>query len=307
MSTVGAEALRDAESRLYAHYGLAPRAHHVDLPGVTVRVLEFGADTAPPMLLLHGIGSITALAAPLIAELARDRRILAIDWPGHGKSGRFRLTPDLPIREHAIGVIGAVMDHFSLPRADVVGHSMGAQFSLYFALGMPHRVRRLVLLGAPGAAFAEVTPAPIMRVMSIPILGRALLAAPIPRNLFRRSNEGMLGKDIFEGYPAELLEVGYLAGRRPGFPASLSSFFHSLITPAGVRPGVPVSRTELSTLEAPTLLIWGDRDLFLTPQQAQPSIAAIPNATLELVAGAGHAPWLNEPQQCADAIAKFLA
>jgi pimeloyl-ACP methyl ester carboxylesterase len=305
--------LRERETTLFADYGLVPVERRIEVPvspadgaRTDVRLLEFGADAAgPPVLLLHGIASVNAVAAPLLCHL-RDRRVIAIDWPGHGLSGPMRLTRESSIRDHAVTVLTAVCDALEIDTADVVGHSMGAQFGIYFAVDVPARVRRLVVLGAPGAAFAGVRPTSAMRTLSVPGLGPALLRLPLPMSAYRRSLDDMLGDAVLDHHPSAMVEVGYLAGKGPAFAASVSSFFRALITPTHVRPHVPVTLDDLAGLCAPTLLVWGEQDIFLTPDAAADSITAIPDATLIRVTG-GHAPWLDEPQTCGTAVAEFLS
>jgi len=300
--------VRAPETRLFEHYDLrhAERLVEVHQPAVTVRVIEVDGDRdQPPIVLLHGIASATVVAVPLMSQL-RGRRIIAIDWPGHGLSGPCVLHRNDSIRNHAVSVIAAVVDSFGVTTVDLVGHSMGGQFGLYYALAEPDRVRRLVLLGAPGAGFVEVRPSPIMRALAVPGLGRMLLRMPMSQKQYSRNNDAMLGKGVLDSHPSEIAEAGYHAARRHGFAPSVSSFFRSFITPFRVRADTAVSHEALASLAIPTLLVWGDKDIFLTPVDGQPSIDSIRDATVLVVSG-GHAPWLDELDRCGTTIASFLA
>ena len=302
--------LRAAETTLAAHYGRTLTERMVRTPnGLDVRVVEFpaapGSDPAlPPILLLHGIASVTAVAMPLVGTLA-GRRILAVDWPGHGLSGRSVLGRDAELRTHVVSVLDAVLTAYSLERVDLIGHSLGGQFALYFTLARPERVRRLVLLGAPGAGFGEVQPVLAMRALAVPGLGGAILGLSTSQAAYAKNSDGLLGKGALDGFPAEIVEIGYLASQRPDFAPSVSSMFRALITPFAVRPHVPVSHEALATLSTPVLMVWGDDDVFLNPVKGRASFDAIPGAQLLEVHG-GHAPWLNEPQRVADAVSTFL-
>src|SRR5215217_961644 len=77
--------LEEAEQRLFARYGVTPRAFDVTLadPALRVRVLESG--DGPPLLLVHGSGTSASTWAPLLPHLPR-RRLLAVDLPGFGLS-----------------------------------------------------------------------------------------------------------------------------------------------------------------------------------------------------------------------------
>lgn len=304
--------IRSAERAVYDSFGVTPReqALTVDVGAGTadVRLTSFGpeASAQPPVLLLHGIGSMTVLAAPLLPHLA-GRRVIAIDWPGHGLSGRAVLPPGTSIRRHAVSTITSVLDQLGVREVDVMGHSMGAQFAIYAALDLPDRVRRLVLLGAPGAALPGVKPLPLMVVMGQPVLGRLLLSVPMSEAAFLRNTEMGLGKGALADMPPQLLAAGRQIGRRPGGAASLASFFRVIIRGRKIRAGVAVSHTELRSLTQPTLFVWGDDDVFLTPTAAATSIACLPHCELMTLPATGHAPWLREHAAVGAAVQRHLS
>ena len=53
---------------------------------------------------------------------------------------------------------------------------------------------------------------------------------------------------------------------------------------------------QLSAITAPTLVVWGEKDPYIPPAFAQAYADALPNATAQVIAGAGHWPWLQEPE-----------
>ncbi len=302
--------IRAAEAALAAHYGRTAFEHRLrTAEGLDVRVVEFPAAEAaadlPPIVLLHGIASVTAVAMPLVGALP-TRRILAVDWPGHGLSGPSVLAPHSDLRAHALSVLDAVLARFSIERADLVGHSLGGQFSLYFALARPEKVHRLVLLGAPGAGFVEVRPVVAMRALAVPGLGTAILGLSTSQAAYARNSDRLLGKGALNGYPGEIIEIGHLASQRSDFAPSVASMFRALVTPFGVRPRVPVPHQELARIATPVLMVWGDDDVLLDPAKGRPSFDAIPGARLLEVKGGG-APWLDEPDRVAGAVSAFLA
>jgi pimeloyl-ACP methyl ester carboxylesterase len=203
-------------------------------------------------------------------------------------------------------VLPGVLAELGVAAVDLVGHSLGGQFGLYLAIAEPDLVRRLVLLGAPGGAFGQMRPVPVMRLIAVPGAGGLLLRLPASRQQYRRTTEVTLGRGVLRRWPGELAEAGYLAARRPSFAPSVASLFRCLATPRGVRPQVTVPAYELAGLKVPVLLLWGDDDVFLTPAGAREPIGALADATLVTVHG-GHAPWLDDPQTCEHALVEFLA
>ncbi len=300
--------LRAAETRLFEHYGLSHTERFVDIDGTSVRVVEVPA-TDPartPVLLLHGIASVTAAAVPLMPAFD-GARIVAIDWPGHGLSGAHHFTPRADLRRFAERFIDAVADATALTEFDLVGHSLGGQFALYYCLSRSERVRRLVLLGAPGAAFRELRPPASMRLVAFPGVGRRVLSQVVSLAQYRSNSAMTLGAGAVDPWPSELVEVGWYASQREAFVETLPGLFRCIASVFGVRRSAVIPHDELAGITLPTLLLWGEFDVFVSPEDARPSWSRMPRAELAEIAGAGHAPWLNDLDQSAAAVRRFLA
>ncbi|MEP6842537.1 MAG: alpha/beta hydrolase [Pseudolysinimonas sp.] len=304
--------LRAAELALAARYGRTLVEHVVATPaGSTLRVVEYPAIAAsdaaaalPPILLLHGVASVTALTVPLLGALA-DRRVLAVDWPGHGLSAAEVIAPGTDVRAHAVGVLDAVLAFFEVELVDAIGHSLGGQLELYFALAHPERLRRLVLLGAPGGAFSQAQPTFGMRLVSLPGIGTAALGLSTSQRAHDRAVGRQIGAEALTGYPAEISEIGYLASQRSEFARSVASLFRAMMTPRGGRSEVALTAQELEQLAVPTLIVWGADDAILTPDRGRASAGTMPHATIVEIAG-GHAPWLNDLTRVGNAVSTFL-
>jgi len=303
--------VRAAELTLAAHYGRTLVEHLVMASGSTVRVVEYpavgpsdAADPRPPILLLHGIASASAVAVPLLAALT-DRRVLAVDWPGHGLSGGDVLPSGAALREHLVAVVDEVLAFFQLAIVDAIGHSLGGQIALYVAVAHPDRLRRVVLIGAPAAAFSHAHATFGMRVAAVPGLGTALLGLSTSQRAHDRAVERVLGSGVLDGYPPEISEIGYLTSQRSEFAPTVASLFRAMMTPFAARPEVALSPSELAHLAVPTLIVWGSDDAVLTPERGRASAGAMPNVTILEVEG-GHAPWLNEPTRVGAAVSAFL-
>lgn len=303
--------IRTYETRAYEHYGCSPSEETISVDtehgSTPVRLVTFGeTNDKPPVLMLHGISSVSVLVAPLLPYL-QGRQVVAVDWPGHGLSGRCVLPAGASLRGHATAVIRSVLDARGISATDIVGHSLGGQFALYAALGLGTRVRRVVLLGAPGAAFSGVRPVPIMRVLAVPGVGTLMLRIPQSPKAFRRNNEKMLGLGSLDHLPPDMLTAAHGMAARRGAAASVASFFRALISRGSVRRGVAVSVPDLTSLAQPVLNVWGDEDVFMRPAKATESFEAIPDHELVEVKSAGHAPWLQNLEQVGAAMADHLS
>ncbi|MDH6180097.1 pimeloyl-ACP methyl ester carboxylesterase [Microbacteriaceae bacterium SG_E_30_P1] len=296
---------RGAEQRLYAHYGLSYTERFVSALGTSIRVVDIAGDPAKrPVLLLHGIASVTAAAIPLIPAFD-GAPVIAVDWPGHGLSGPFPFAKGTDLREFTTAILDAVLEQ-TAGAVDVVAHSLGGQFALYYCLARPERVHRLVLLGAPGGAFAELRPPASMRFLALPGFGARMLGTVVPFEQYKANSAITLGAGTVDPWPIELVEVGWYASQRRAFAESLPGLFRTIASVFGVRRSAVIRHEDLATITIPVLLVWGTDDVFLSPERARPSWTRMPHAEL-VELEANHAPWLNQPEQAAAAVHAFLA
>src|SRR5207253_431373 len=103
-----------------------------------------------PIVLVHGFASTKEInwVQPgwLTTLKGAGRRVIALDNRGHGQSTKLYDPAGYHTTEMA-GDVRALLDHLDLPRADVMGYSMGARITAFLALEYPDRVRCMVLGG----------------------------------------------------------------------------------------------------------------------------------------------------------------
>jgi len=301
---------RTLQDRVLARYRVPAVSRFYDLaePPVGVHVIEAGE--GEPVLFVHGGNSVAVGWAPLLANFHQDFRVLAPDRPGCGLTTKFNYL-DVSLRPHAVAFVGAVMDALQLPRASIVGNSMGGYFALVFALAHPERVSKLVLMGEPAGSAPEIRLT--NRLIGTRIINSALFGSvlrPGPRAQ-RNSFANMLVADA-NRVPRDLFDCLTAGSLIPGAKESWITMNEGLFTPGGTglfAPRSPLThalRPELGGMKPPTLLLWGEKDTFGPPTLGQEMAQLMPNARCDAIPDAGHLVWLDQLDVCTERIRSFL-
>lgn len=102
-----------------------------------------------PLVLLHGFLESGTIWQDFMAGYENERQTVAIDLPGHGRSGCFGETHSM---EDMAGAVQAVLKELQIERADFIGHSMGGYVAMAFTEKYPEKVKNLILLNSTPAA-----------------------------------------------------------------------------------------------------------------------------------------------------------
>jgi pimeloyl-ACP methyl ester carboxylesterase len=175
--------------------------------GLRVRVLSHGS--GPPLVLLHGVSLSAASWAPLVGALP-GWRLLAVDLPAPGLSDPTAYHRG-HVRDHARAFIDDILDAFELAQAPVVGHSLGGMLALWFAAAGAGRISKLVAIGDPAVALPGVRVRMPLSLLTVPVVGHAVLRSPSPRAVYRRVLAQGLGAAEVAAALAPLIEALRLA------------------------------------------------------------------------------------------------
>jgi len=298
------ETFRNAERRLFADYGVDFDERFVELPAPRLRVRVIVVGDGPPLVLVHGGLSVAAQWAPLLPHL-KGFRLYIPDRSGCGLTEGWDHRRD-DLREHGTHFITSLLDALDLEQAPFIANSMGALWSLWFAVAHPKRAMRLALLGCP--ALLEGTSAPFpMRLMAVPGLNRLLFSQVRPDVAGARQSMKMIGHtSTLDRIPSAFLQVGAASSALPTFRVHFLSLIESALTLAGPRRQLIFGGDLSGRVRCPVVLLWGQADPFGSLAAARRAAALMPEAHVETV-GVGHLPWLDEPERCGELLCDFLA
>ena len=220
--------------------------------GIEMAYREIGA--GEPLVLLHGFGGCSEEAwAPFADTLAAHYRLIVPDLRGHGRSTN--PSGAFTHRQSAADVL-ALLDTLGVGRFRAIGISTGGMTLLHAARAAPERVDRLVVVGV-GTAMDDEARAWV---------GELTLEAMPP--------------DVAASYRA-------CAAQGEAQAAALAAQFARFADAPGPDVFAPA---DLSGLEAPVLLVQGDRDVFFPVEQTVGLYRSLPAAQMWVVPGGGHVP-----------------
>lgn len=233
----------------------------IDLADMLVHYVVEGPETAPPLLLLHSIGTTQSIWDAQAKALADRFRVIRPDMRGHGMSG---ITPgDYTMRQLAQDAL-ALLDALGIEQAHVAGTSIGGRIAQQMAVEAPDRVLSLCLLNT-----ALEFPSPVIwqaRIDEVRREGTKVLADVVmPRWVVDTALPSSRG-----------LRRMLLRTDRTGYTGAACALRDA--TAADV----------VGRIKAPCTVIAGERDPAAPAEAVMALQAAIPGAALVVLPGAGH-------------------
>jgi len=276
-------------AQLQRTYQAAP-SDRMNVLGVDLHVRDSGPRDAPAVLLIHGFGSSLHTWEPWAQDLSQQLRVVRLDLPGSGLS-----SPD-PTGDYtdsrSVALVLALLDQLAIPRASVVGHSMGGRIAWTLAATHPERVNKLVLVApdgfaSPGFAYGEAPDVPATL---------QLMRFSLPKWLLRMN--------LAPAYA----DASALTDER-------TTRYHQLMLAPGSRSAM-IARMQqsvlvdpvplLQSIRAPTLLVWGQQDAMIPFSNATDYTQALAHSQLLALDGVGHLPQEEAPERTLPQVRNFL-
>lgn len=298
---------RKAEAGAWRHHGAsAVEERWVTIPstGSRVRVLEHGE--GPPVLFVHGGPNAGSTWAAVVGR-SRGLRALVLDRPGCGLSDPLpAIAGPTELWQAMVDTQAAVITELADGPVDVVASSFGGGCALHLARSRPELVRRLVLEGAP-----------VVEGLRTNLTLRMLATGPVGRSIARqRATQANLRRTFRQLGHGALVDAGWPDGPDLDWALSMMNDTATMANEVALVQRVanwrgfrrewlfPVGG--LASVRAPTLWLWGAHEPFGSVELGRSWAEQMPDARLEVIEGAGHLPWLDDPVWHAERIAAFL-
>lgn len=270
----------------------------VTLPGGQIHYYLAG-ERGPSVVLLHGGGTDTAWISwkKAIPALAANYRVFVPDWPGHGgsKGHRGKTTQEM-LEKYLLQLLGA----WGLEKATLVGLSMGGSAAAGFSIRHPERVARLVLVDSGG-----LTERVRWHLLSYLLLKTPLLPRITARLMLNRpSVRYSLEKQLFKSPVADIDEIVEDVYRE--LKAKKSVYSDWQLDEMRLRKNKTFHLPELRRIHCPTLVINGSLDDLVPVEASRQAAERIPGARFREIAGCGHWPNREKPEEFNRVLLDFL-
>jgi pimeloyl-ACP methyl ester carboxylesterase len=252
---------------------------------------EGGAETSPPMVLLHGHMAHAIAFRRVWDRLAKSFRVIVPDLPGHGYDRTFyglQMQPRIEtLANWLLDLLGVTTDG----PVHLVGHSLGASIAYEAALLQPDRFCSLTLV-SPGFCVSVPPGAATFFDLMPPTLARLAMTRTAMRLFepFRWQGEPLDGEEA-DAYVKPLQDIDRLE-----FALRLGAEL--------VREACDVD--ELEPVDVPTLLLFGKHDDFVAVDTADAVAERLRAVHLEVFDDAGHSPAEDRPVEFVDALIEFV-
>ena len=264
----------------------------VAVGAIEARALVSGPEGAgEAAVFVHGNPGSADDFADLVATLGETMRAVAIDLPDFGK------TAADPGFEHSVEAyaefLGAALQELRIERAHLVVHDFGGPVGLFWGAANPERVASLTLIDVgvmPGYRWHWMA-----RVWRTPVLGE-LVQLATTRGAFAAA----LTRGEPRGLPPAAVARMYAQYDRRTRRAVLG-LYRSFDD-----PGQDASEIAAALAGKPTLVVWGEHDVYLPSHWARRQAEFFPEAEIHVLAASGHWPFFDAPDAVARLLRRFL-
>ena len=244
------------------------------------------AGQGPLIVLVHGYTGSKENWLPVMRQLARDHRVIAVDLPGWGESIPVSGTDYGPTAQAER--LSAFLQSEREPAALLVGHSMGGMISGLMTAAHPEQVERIVFMSSAGVRFNENE------------FARRVLKGDNPFAVYEvESFRDFLHEFVFANAPyVPEPMLGAIVEQRK----TRRDFEQRVFTQIRIGPEAFLLQQRLPLIQSPAGLLWCDGDRIIDPSAAPVFATGLKSSETRILKGCGHMPMMEQP----GAVAEFL-
>lgn len=244
-----------------------------------------------PLLLIHGAFSSLHTFDQWASILSKKNQVIRLDLPGFGLSGS-RIDHDYSM-EKFVNFLSQFLQIIGIKKCHLVGSSLGGWLAWEFVLKYPGRVNKLALISSAGFLEDRNVPLPF-KMARTPFIGKVIKYA-VKKNVLEQFVRQVYADE--NKVTPELVDRYYDLFSRDGNPEAFLSLAN----------GKYKDHTKkLKNIKCPTLILWGEEDIWLPLENGYKFRDRIPQAKLIIYEGVGHVPMEEIPIDTAKDLQAFL-
>lgn len=265
----------------------------------STRVITAGEGS--PLVLMHGGGGHAEAYGRNIARLAKNHRVIAMDFLWHGYSSKPKFRTGNWLEQFSEQVLD-MLDSMDVQKASLEGESLGGWVAIDLALRHPERVDKIILNTAWGCKFdpkhvhEAAADLESLRTTSLDALNNP------EKGKIRKRMEWLMAP---EKVTDEIVDIRYSIWTMPETNAALKEYYEQLFSPS--TEGYLFDETAIKRISAPTLILWTDKNPLHGVDAARRLEQLIEGSRCYIIENAAHWPQWEHPEEHDRVVLEFLA
>ena len=248
-----------------------------------------------PIVLVHGTASSLHTWDAWTNELKKTNRVIRMDLPAFGITGPNK-NADYSIESYTT-FLHSFVEKLNLEKFHLAGNSLGGNIVWNYAAEHPAKVEKLILVDASGLPTNKEPPA-IFKMAKTPVL-RSLFLYVTPKMLITKNIKEVYADDdkVTDELVTRYHKMALRAGNRQAFIDRAKTDF---------KLDAKINTDRLKSIQTPTLLIWGAKDLWIPLDNGKRMNRILVNSKLEVLENSGHVPMEENPKESLELLKNFL-
>jgi len=248
-----------------------------------------------PIVLIHGTAASLHTWDAWTDVLIKTNRVIRMDLPAFGITGPNK-NADYSIEAYTT-FLQSFLEKIGLEKFHLAGNSLGGNIAWNYTADYPDKVEKLILLDSSGLPTNKSQPA-IFKMAKTPLLNSLFLYIT-PRFLIKKNIEEVYEDDskITDKLINRYHKMALRVGNRQAFIDRAKTDF---------KPDAIANQNKLKSIQTPTLLIWGAKDLWIPLDNGIRMDRILVNSTLKVIENSGHVPMEENPIESLKLMNEFL-
>ena len=248
-----------------------------------------------PIVLVHGTAASLHTWDAWTNVLKKTNRVIRMDLPAFGITGPNK-DADYSIEAYTT-FLHSFLDKLGLEKFHIAGNSLGGNIVWNYTADYPDKVEKLILVDASGLPTNKEQPA-IFKMAKTPVLSSLFLYVT-PKFLIKKNIDEVYADNskVTDELVTRYHKMALRVGNRKAFVDRAKTDF-KLDAAANIN--------KLKSIQTPTLLIWGAKDLWIPLDNGIRMDRILVNSRLEILENSGHVPMEENPKESLEILKNFL-